>query len=248
MKTSKRKIYYVYCHKTLDGIVFYIGKGKNNRAWSKFKRNPHWHNKVRKIKYNFLVEIMYSNLTEGTAFKIEMREIKRELDSGTKLTNKTLGGEGQSGLKHTKQTKKKVGLKSKKMWESESFRKTMSEIQRIASKKTWSNQDLRDRHSKQQKLLKGTPEARDSQSLAGGGKPFNVYKLERTPGFFNSTGYVKQVVTKGILIGSWISTKRCADDLKLESSAVYGSLNSKRHYHKGYFFEYSKKVASRRHR
>ena len=35
--------YYVYLHKTLDGEVFYVGKGTGKRAKSKAYRSKEWH-------------------------------------------------------------------------------------------------------------------------------------------------------------------------------------------------------------
>ena len=34
--------YYVYLHKTLNGEVFYVGKGRLKRAWSKSNRGKNW--------------------------------------------------------------------------------------------------------------------------------------------------------------------------------------------------------------
>ena len=40
--------YYVYVHKKPDGKIFYVGKGKNKRAWSISDRNNLWKKIVSK--------------------------------------------------------------------------------------------------------------------------------------------------------------------------------------------------------
>jgi len=65
--------YYVYIHKTKDGIPFYVGKGKGKRAWST-NRNADWKEFVNRIgDYN--VELPYTNLSEQKALDIEKKLI-----------------------------------------------------------------------------------------------------------------------------------------------------------------------------
>jgi hypothetical protein len=81
--------YYVYIHKKADdGTVFYIGKGRKNRAWSKHNRNKYWHHIV--AKHGLIVEIVSSNLEEKEAFSQECSLIK----ATAPIANLTLGGEG----------------------------------------------------------------------------------------------------------------------------------------------------------
>jgi hypothetical protein len=78
--------YYTYMHTRNDtGEVFYIGKGKGNRAWSKTRHNPHWHAIVNKHGYN--VEILANWEVEKEAYDHEEFLIScfRELSSS--LTN-----------------------------------------------------------------------------------------------------------------------------------------------------------------
>jgi hypothetical protein len=69
------KKYYVYTHlnpKTKE--VFYVGIGKDNRAWNKWAgRNKFWDNYVN--KYGFEVELIAENLTRNQAGKIEIELI-----------------------------------------------------------------------------------------------------------------------------------------------------------------------------
>ena len=65
--------YYVYIHKTKDGVPFYVGKGKGKRAWTN-ARNANWKEFVNRIgEYN--VELPYTNLSEEKALDIEKKLI-----------------------------------------------------------------------------------------------------------------------------------------------------------------------------
>lgn len=60
--------YYVYLHKTLDGKVFYVGKGRLKRAWSKAGRNLLW----KEVSANgYSVELYKENLSEKEALELE---------------------------------------------------------------------------------------------------------------------------------------------------------------------------------
>ena len=105
-------LYYVYQHIRLDeNLVFYVGKGKNNRHSKKDNRNRYWHNVVNKA--GFSSQILYSNLDEELSLLVEMELIDKYKKLGVKLLNITSGGEGVSGLKHTPDTKKKISENTK---------------------------------------------------------------------------------------------------------------------------------------
>jgi hypothetical protein len=108
MKTlSNENIFYIYVHKRkTDSKIFYVGKGKNKRAWSTDRKNNHWDNVVN--KHGFYVEILESNLTEENAFLLEKEFISLFTKLFCPLTNKTNGGEGTSGFKRTEEHTKKL--------------------------------------------------------------------------------------------------------------------------------------------
>ena len=85
--------FYVYGHYRNDtGELFYIGKGSKKRAWSSYRRNVHWKNVVH--KHDYVVKILYDNLTEEDAYTKEAELID---DAGlVNLTNMTEGGLGIS--------------------------------------------------------------------------------------------------------------------------------------------------------
>jgi len=67
--------YYVYYHVNNNtDEVFYIGKGKNHRAWDYEARNDLW--KKYTIKNEFRVHLLCSNLNENEALAIEKSLIK----------------------------------------------------------------------------------------------------------------------------------------------------------------------------
>jgi hypothetical protein len=100
-------MFYTYAHTKPDGTIFYIGKGKDRRAWSKEKRNPHWHNITSKYT-DYGVEILANWDTEEEAFDHEKLLISCFRDMGYKLANVTDGGEGSAGYKFTEEQIKKV--------------------------------------------------------------------------------------------------------------------------------------------
>lgn len=94
------EIYYVYLHRrATDNEVFYVGKGKNNRATSKVNRNSWWQSVVE--KHGYIVEYVESNLSESDAFELEAETIKFYKSNGHTLTNLTEGGGGVAGYKRT---------------------------------------------------------------------------------------------------------------------------------------------------
>jgi hypothetical protein len=106
----------VYRHIRLDkNEPFYIGIGKTDkRAYEKIKRNKFWYNVVSKT--DFEVEILFEDLSWEEAGEKEKEFIKlygkRDNNTGT-LVNITDGGGGILGLRHTEESKKKIGEESR---------------------------------------------------------------------------------------------------------------------------------------
>ena len=78
--------YYVYAHRDLNGVVFYIGKGRLKRAYTNNGRSFAW---KEKTKEGYTVEILYSNLTAEQAHTREKESIERP-ESDWSLLNKRL--------------------------------------------------------------------------------------------------------------------------------------------------------------
>lgn len=100
---SEEPIFYVYVHKRpIIGTVFYVGKGRDQRAWVEKDRNPHWKNVVNKHG-GFEVEIIKEGMTEPEAYAFEAETIlKYGIEN---LTNQTLGGISTTGYRHSDETR-----------------------------------------------------------------------------------------------------------------------------------------------
>lgn len=138
---KKANDFYVYLHlRADDGVPFYVGKGRNNRAWFKHGRNSHWNHIVE--KHGLIVEILKDSMSESDALEFEKATILT-LGRGF-LCNYTDGGDGMSGhvksvetlaklrasllgRRHSKKTKALIGAKSKGRYVSEETRRKLSE-------------------------------------------------------------------------------------------------------------------------
>jgi hypothetical protein len=103
-------IFYVYEHYRPDtGMCFYVGKGKDRRAWNfKRSRNPHYTHIIEKLKSNGLkpdVRLVDQFMGENDALNLEISRIAHWRGNGVGIVNYTDGGEGVSGFRHTEKTK-----------------------------------------------------------------------------------------------------------------------------------------------
>lgn len=108
----------LYRHLKPCGEVFYIGIGKESRAYEKYGRNEFWKRVVKKYS-NYEIQILKSDLTVEEAQELEIILIawygRRDLGLGT-LVNLTDGGEGVVNLSeeaYLKGLMKRVGTSSK---------------------------------------------------------------------------------------------------------------------------------------
>jgi hypothetical protein len=85
-------IYYTYKHTIKEtGEVFYIGRGKNKRAWDRNGRNSYWKRIVGRHEY--VVEIIKDNMEIEESKKLEIDLIAQFKPR----TNFTKGGDGTLG-------------------------------------------------------------------------------------------------------------------------------------------------------
>lgn len=119
-------IYYIYQHRRKDTQeVFYVGKGKGNRCFSKHNRNNHWNSITNKTEY--VVEILFENLSEELACFTEIGVITKYKKEGISLCNYTMGGDGLSGFKHSNKSKEIMSRNKKGFKLSEEHKKKISE-------------------------------------------------------------------------------------------------------------------------
>lgn len=99
-------IYYVYQYIREDGTPYYVGKGKNDRAFSNNRR-------VKRPDDPSRIVFVAQNLSEDAAFQLEKDLIqqygRKDLGTGT-LHNMTDGGEGQSGITPEMREKKRLQM------------------------------------------------------------------------------------------------------------------------------------------
>jgi hypothetical protein len=97
--------FYTYAYLREDRTPYYIGKGSGNRIFSKKDRV------INLPKDKSRIIFLKQNLTEEEAFKHEKYMIavfgRKDLGTGI-LHNRTDGGEGVSGYRHTAKTKVKL--------------------------------------------------------------------------------------------------------------------------------------------
>jgi hypothetical protein len=114
-------IFYVYAYLRKDGSPYYIGKGKDNRAFDSRRKNyPNSPNRV---------VIIESNLSELGAFALERRYIRwyGRKDNGTGiLRNLTDGGEGGTGCVISEEHKRKLSVAKKGISFSETHKNNLS--------------------------------------------------------------------------------------------------------------------------
>jgi hypothetical protein len=156
-----------------------VGKGRDDRAFSKSGRNRYWNNIVN--KYGYSVEIVADGLQEWYAFELECELIT--LYGRINLCNLTDGGDGTSGrivgenekrLKREAlkgkplmmETRQKISISAKGRVLSESTKQKLS----IAGKGRIMSIETRQKMSANN-AMKNNPEARMKVSAAKKGKP-----------------------------------------------------------------------------
>jgi hypothetical protein len=121
-----RGIYYVYLLFDWLGIPRYVGKGKKRRAYTHITKSD----SINWLKNEFIEQtwIMLGDIpiifvredfTEVEAFEVErtlIQTIGRMIKGTGPLTNITEGGEGVSGLKHSKSTGKAISTGLQIYW------------------------------------------------------------------------------------------------------------------------------------
>ena len=108
--------FYIYAYTRADGTPYYIGKGKNGRAFDAFNHR----NLVPKDKSQIV--FLNKGLTEEKAFEAEKLYIsmfgRKDLGTGI-LRNLTNGGDGHSNPSDMTKAKMSASHKGKISWNKE---------------------------------------------------------------------------------------------------------------------------------
>lgn len=92
--------YYVYCHSEADtGRAFYIGKGQGRRAQKRKGRGEEWEKLV--ADHGLEIDYLFRTDDQELAFFVECEAIDVYRQRGERLINKSNGGEGCPGFKHS---------------------------------------------------------------------------------------------------------------------------------------------------
>lgn len=179
-------IYYVYAYlRKSNNLPYYIGKGKDKRA---FKR----HDRISVPKDKSKIIFLEKNLSEMGALAIERRYInwygRKDLNTGI-LLNKTDGGEGTSGIIHSAESNKKRRLKSTGYKHTE---KTLAKL-RVPKSEEYINKYLRGAKFSPERL------AKMSESMKGKNKGNTAWNKNKSGYKTNYPSTRKSSSRKGIV-------------------------------------------------
>ena len=109
--------FYTYMHSTPKHQVFYVGKGGEDRAFSRSDRSYLWKQKIEQER-GLNIQILADWPTEKEAYQHEEFLIACFKDMGFDLVNQTDGGKGVINYKQSPETRKKnagrlIGYKHK---------------------------------------------------------------------------------------------------------------------------------------
>jgi hypothetical protein len=102
-------MYYTYAHYTPKGEIFYIGKGKDERAFSRSDRSYKWREVVKNAR-GIIVQILADWNTEKEAFDHEKLLVSCFKDMGANLVNQTDGGAGVKNYMQSPESREKKSL------------------------------------------------------------------------------------------------------------------------------------------
>lgn len=103
--------FYIYLHCKPNGDPFYVGKGFGYRSHKFSIRNLHHKRIVAKCGGKANIEVLvFARASEKEAFDDEVAWIHVLREAGYELANKTNGGDGIQGFRHSAETRAKQAI------------------------------------------------------------------------------------------------------------------------------------------
>ena len=217
--------YYTYAYLREDRTPYYIGKGKEDRIYSKQKN-------IKPPKDKSRILYLKQNLTEEEAFKHEIYMIdvfgRKDLGTGI-LHNLTNGGDGASGCIHSPETKAKMSAahKGKK---NHNYGKTLSKNTKDKKSKSMKGKSIHTKKSKKNisTKLKGKTSPMKGKTNPNSGKKTN-YKLY-------------QYDLKGNLLNTFNSPQEAFEQTGVNKRSILNVINPNQYSKTCYGFIWSKNI------
>lgn len=183
-KYDESRIYYVYKHIRLDNnTCFYIGKGKDGR---KDVPNRNLTHDSICDRHGYKVVIFKDKLNEAEAFKLEEDLIrcyvfkmgygiciKGYMNNNNKfLTNRTFGGEGASGYKHSEESKRKNSESHKGKKQSEETKEKISEKMKGEKNPMFGKNPYANKTEEEMEIIRGKMSESHKGKQTGKNNPF----------------------------------------------------------------------------
>jgi hypothetical protein len=116
-------LFHLYEHwRTDKNVPFYIGKGNDERV-SHIVRDNNRHkticNFLKKTGHKVVQIIVFSSEIEQEILDAEVADIAAYREAGIKICNKTDGGDGVSGYRHTEEARLKISKNSNERYNGE---------------------------------------------------------------------------------------------------------------------------------
>jgi hypothetical protein len=160
-------MFYTYAHIRPDtGVIFYVGKGKKRRAYSKSARNDDWHDVVNKNCGKFEIKILNWFNSEEDAYNAEIWQIS-QLSALGNLVNRASGGNGVVGW--SENMRRRHSEQKRKFLESTEGKVYLEKLsERVAEfYASDDGQRVKDNHSKFMEAFISSEEGKEKLKLRG---------------------------------------------------------------------------------